>query len=91
VLEGQDSLTEWEVQVDCYGFAMSHAINLAHAIDGVLRGVWHGTMGDVDSTLVEGIWRLPSFVDGFNDLNRAYVRSLEYKVRYYDGPIIRSE
>ena len=83
VLEGQDALTAWEVQLDCHGYAMSHAMSLARAIDGVLRGGWHGTMTDPDATVVTGIFRLPSFVDGFSDANRSYVRSLEYRVHYY--------
>jgi hypothetical protein len=87
LLAGQDSLTSWEVQLDCHGFTMNHAQGLARAIDGVLRGSWAGVLTDADSTRVTGIFRLPSFVDGFSDANRSYVRSLEYKVIYYDGPI----
>src|SRR5207248_2519193 len=83
VLEGQSGLTSWEVQLDCHGFAMSHATSLARAIDGVLRGSYAGVLTDTDATRVTGIFRLPSCVDGFSDASRSYVRSLEYRVHYY--------
>ena len=82
VLEGQDPLTHWEVQLDCCGLTMAHAITLARGIDNVLRGSWSGTLDDPDATVVQAILRLPSFVDGFNDANRTFVRSLEYQVIY---------
>jgi len=82
VLEGQDPLTCWELQIDCHGFTMADAISLARAVDGVLRGGWSGTLPDPDATVVQGIFRLPGSVDGFNDASRSYVRSLEYSVRY---------
>lgn len=89
VLEGQDAFTDWEVQIDCNGFSdqlggpgMAGAIQLARAIDGVLRGGFSGVLPDPDATLVYGIYRQPGFIDGFSDLNRSYVRSLEYHVGY---------
>lgn len=82
LLNGQDPLTMWEVQIDCHGFTMADAITLARAIDGVLRGSYAGTLPDADNTVVQGIFRLPSQIDGFNDINRSFVRSLEYRVTY---------
>lgn len=81
-LDGQDPLTNWEVQIDCHGATAKDAQALARAVDGVLRGGWSGTMDDDDSTVVQSILRLPSFVDGYNDASRTFVRSLEYSVRY---------
>jgi hypothetical protein len=82
LLNGQDPLTMWEVQIDCHGYTMSDAIVLARAIDHVLRGSYAGVLSDADNTVVQGIFRLPSFVDGFNDTNRSFVRSLEYRINY---------
>lgn len=81
-LAGQDSWTEWQVQIDCHGYRAADAISLARAIDRVLRGGFRGTLSDPDSTYVFGISRLGTFIDGFNDENRSYVRSLEYLVQY---------
>ena len=81
-INGQDPLSMWEVQVDCCGFTMANSITLARSIDGVLRGIWAGTLPDSDHTVVQGIFRLPSMVDGFNDTNRSFVRSLEYQINY---------
>ena len=61
---------------------MADAITLARGIDNILRGSWTGTLPDSDATVVQGIFRLPSFVDGFSDANRSYVRTLEYLVKY---------
>jgi hypothetical protein len=81
-IDGQDPLTMWEVQIDCCGFTMTNAITLARSIDSVLRGSWSGTLQDADHTVVQGIFRLPSMVDGFNDINRSFVRSLEYQINF---------
>lgn len=81
-LQGQNPLTKWEVQIDCHGTTMLDAATVAKAVDSVLRGVWQGTMTDPDSTVVQGIYRQPGFIDGFSDISRTYVRSLEYKVIY---------
>jgi hypothetical protein len=83
VLEGQDALTTWQVQIDAHGYTMADAIRLSRAIDGVLRGSWSGALPDGDATRVNGIFRLPTMVDGFSDANRSYVRSTEYEVHYY--------
>jgi hypothetical protein len=83
VLEGQDPLFSWEVQIDCIGYSMNHAIKVANAINDCLSGSWHGVMTDPDNTRVTIIERLPSMVDGFQDANRTYVRSLEYAIHYY--------
>jgi hypothetical protein len=90
VLEGQDAFTGLELQIDCHGFwldpqgrpTMANAINLARAIEGVLRGGWAGTLPDPDATVVQGIFRQSHYVDGFSHVNRSYVRSLEYLVNY---------
>lgn len=82
VLNGQTGWTEWHVQIDCHGYAGADAIALARAIDGVLRGGFRGHLADPDATYVFGIFRLPPFVDGYNDTNRSYVRSLEYVIQY---------
>ena len=82
VLEGQDGFTGWEVQIDCHGVTMTNAITLARAIDGILRGGFRGTLSDPDSTVVQGIFRTSAFLDGFNDVSRTWVRSLEYLVQY---------
>lgn len=81
-LGNQDGFTSWEVQVDCHGYAMSNAITLARAIDGVLRGGYSGTLADSDHTIVYGIFRLGSFIDGFSSVSRTYVRTIEYKIQY---------
>ena len=85
VLEGQDLLTALEMQIDCYGYSMPDAMTVAKAIDSVLRGSWSGTLPDPDATVVTGIFRLPSFVDGYSDINSSYVRSLEYSIHYYQA------
>jgi hypothetical protein len=84
LLNGQDALTMWDVQVDCHGLTMVAAAALARAIDNVLYGGFSGVLADVDNTRVQGIFRLPTFVDGFSDLNRSFVRSVEYRVNYYE-------
>lgn len=82
VLNTQTGWTEWQVQINCHGSAQADAIILARAIDKVLRGGFKGTFPDPDSTYVFGLFRLGSQVDGFNDPNRSYVRSLEYEIQY---------
>jgi hypothetical protein len=81
-LGGQDGLTEWEFRLNCHGSTMANAITLARAIDGVLRGSWAGVLPDPDATVVQGIFRRAPVVDGFDDVNRSYVRTLEYMVQY---------
>ena len=83
VLNGQDGLTAWQIQIDCHGFTMSNALSVARTIDSVLRGGYSGTLPDPDNTVVTGIFRMPSFVDGYNDISRTYIRSLEYTIHYY--------
>jgi hypothetical protein len=61
---------------------MANAMTLARKIDGVLRGGFSGVLPDPDSTFVQGIFRSGPSVDGFSDLNRSYVRTLEYLVNY---------
>ena len=82
MLSGQGALTEWEVQIDCHGKTAANSIGVARAIDGVLRGGYSGTLSDSDSTVVLGVFRLPSQVDGFNDDAHTFVRSLEYNIQY---------
>ena len=81
-LGGQDGFTGLELQIDCHGYTMANAIALARAIDAVLRGVYSGTLSDPDATVVQGIFRMGPFLDGFSDANRSYVRTLEYLVNY---------
>jgi hypothetical protein len=81
-LGGQDAFTGWNVQIDCHGYTMANAIALARAIDGVLRGIYQGTLPDTDQTFVQGIFRDPQFVDGYSDANRSFVRTMEYLVQY---------
>ena len=81
-LQGQDPFTGLELQIDCHGYAMADAIALARAIDGVLRGGYSGVLPDADHTVVQGIFRMAPFTDGFSDANRSYVRTLEYLVNY---------
>ena|SRR5579871_1543525 len=87
-LGGQDGFTSLHVQIDCHGYDLpnvggaANAQKLARAIDAVLRGLFTGTLPDTDQTFVFGITRQPGFVDGFSDVNRSYVRSLEYQVDY---------
>jgi hypothetical protein len=83
VLEGQISLTHWTIQIDSYGYTANDSITLSRAIDGVLRGSYRGTLTDPDSTIVNGIFRLAGLVDGFDDTNRSYVRSVDYLIAYY--------
>src|ERR1700722_3950871 len=82
-LNGQDSLTKWELQLDCVGFTMTYAITLAGQIQTVLSGGWCGVLSDPDSTVVQGIFALPRFADGYNPDNKTYVRILEYEVIFY--------
>jgi hypothetical protein len=83
ILNGQVSLTKWEVQIDCHGTTGDYALSLAYAIQNVLRGSFRGTFSDPDSTKVEGIFQLPNAVSGINDISRTFVQSLEYDVFYY--------
>ena len=80
ILEGQDALSFWEVQLDCIGFEYKDAIKLAKAVSDLLAGTWTGTLSD--GTVVKGIFRLPSKVDGITEA-RNYIRSLEFQIIYY--------
>lgn len=86
-LNGEDTLTDWEVQIDCHGFTMADAMNLARSIKSILGGAWSGIMTDTDYTVCVGIFQAPGQVDGFQDSSRTFVRSLEYNIHYYDVPI----
>jgi hypothetical protein len=81
VLSGEQTFTRLEIQFDCHGYQMSDAISLAAAITSTLSGGWHGTLSSGEVVL--GIYRLPSQVDGYDDINRTFIRSLEYQVQYY--------
>jgi hypothetical protein len=81
-LGGQDALTAWEVQIDCHGYTMPNAEALAYAIDSVLRGGYAGTLGDPNNTVVQGIFRQSKCLDGYSDLNRTFVRTLEYLINF---------
>lgn len=83
VLAGQDSACDWHLVIDCHGATMANAITLARAIDGILRGATSAFhLPDPDNTFVQGIFRVAPFIDGFSDLNRSFVRTLEYRVIY---------
>lgn len=82
VLNGQTGWTEWEVQIDCHGYAAKDAVSLARAIERALRPPFPATLPDPDSTVLFGLFRLNPMVDGFSDADRSYVRSLEYTVQY---------
>lgn len=79
-------LTCWTVQIDSHGLTMAYAQQLAAAISGVLSGIngtWSGTFTDPDSTIVAGIFQKNTFVDGFRDENKSFVRSQDYEIQYY--------
>ena len=82
-LSGQLGFQDWNVQLDCHGTTMAYAIQMSNAINGVLRGIWHGTMTDADSTKVAGIFRKSTFIDGYRDENLSYVRSTDWLIQYY--------
>jgi hypothetical protein len=81
VMEGQDSLYKNTLQVDCIGFEFRDAVKLAKAVRNVLSGSWHGTFSD--GTVVQGIFLLPSAVDGISEA-RTFIRSLEVDLFYYE-------
>ena len=88
-LDGSDAFTSMEVQIDAHslgpdfgGPGMAGAIVLAQAIKVVLRDFEQGQLTDPDHTMVFGIHRQGPQVDGFSDVNRSYVRTLEYLVQY---------
>ena len=80
---GQVSFTDWTVQIDSHGLTMAYAEQLAAAIDGVLRGSWSGVMSDSNNTIVNGIFRKATNVDGFRDENKSFVRSMDFCIQYY--------
>lgn len=82
LLSGQSDWTEWRVRINCHGNVMADAINLARAIDRTLRGLSVGPLPDPDHTFVHGLYRESSFIDGFSDANRSFVRSFEYVIQY---------
>ncbi len=78
----QTGWTEWKVQIDCHGQAGKDAIDLARRIERVMRGAFRGNFPDPDSTYVFGIFAESRGVDGYSDINRTFVRSLEYSIVY---------
>jgi hypothetical protein len=74
---------EWQVQIDCHGYAPDDAVSLARAVQKALDPGFTGTFADPDSTFVVGLFRLPHQVDLFSDANRTYVRALEYAVQFH--------
>jgi hypothetical protein len=81
VMEGQDALYKNTLQLDCIGFEMRDAVKLAKAVRDVLSGSWHGVLSD--GTVVQGIFLLPSAVDGQTEA-RTFCRSLEIDIFYYE-------
>ncbi len=90
-LDTQDGFTAAEIRIDCHGFTAAHAIQLANAIAVALRppagnsGAWSGTLPDSDATVVQGIFQSGNAPDGYSDLNRSFVRTLEFLVNYNDA------
>lgn len=81
-LTGQDGLTGAMIRIDAHGFTAVNMILLARAIDSVLRGGYSGVLTDPDSTVVLGIFRQNHFVDGYDDTNRSFCRTMDYLVNY---------
>ncbi|HXI42057.1 MAG TPA: hypothetical protein VNH83_18895 [Bryobacteraceae bacterium] len=81
VLAGANGMVEAELQIDCHGFTPEDAIALAAAIDPVLSG-FHGLLPDDDQTKVQGMFNQGSSTDGYSDVNRTFVRTLEYQIHY---------
>ena len=79
-LTGQDGYTELIWQIDCHGLRASDARSLAMAIDATLRGGFAGTLSDADRTVVQGIFRLGPALDGYDPINRTFVKTLEYQI-----------
>lgn len=82
VIEGEDGVTCWHVAIDCHGVTMADAIALWRAINAVLRGAESVTFEDPDSIFVQSIQRGSLNVDGYSDLNRSFVKTVEYAVHY---------
>jgi hypothetical protein len=79
-LEGEDSLSFAEYQLDCNGYEMKDAIKLAQAVQDYLAGAFSGQLPD--GTVVDRITRLPGKVDGITE-QRTFIRSLEYQIIYH--------
>jgi hypothetical protein len=84
-LGGQVSFVSWNFQLDAHGTTMALAVQLSSAIENVLRGGWSGTMADPDATIVEGIFRKSTFIDGYRDENKSFIRSTDWTIQYYQA------
>jgi len=80
-LNGQNAWTVTTIRIDCHGITMKDAMSLAKTIRDTLSG-WRGTMTDADSTVVQAILMTPLLVDGFDDANRSFVRTIEVDIQY---------
>ena len=80
-LTQRPSLVMKRFQIDAYGATGGQAVDLAHAIDGVLSG-YHGTLTDVDSTVVNVILQTDE-MDFFDDARRSWRKMLEYEVYFF--------
>jgi hypothetical protein len=77
-VSGQNKLTKKRMQFDCYGQTYSDAKKLEKAINHVLIN-YQGTLGDSDSTYVNGIQALLS-QDLFDSDANLYRVSLDFEV-----------
>lgn len=82
ILEGQDGFTALHWQIDCHGLTATDSIDLANAIDAVLRGGYMGTLPDTAQTVVQGIFGETGPHDGYDSDSKTYVRILEYLINY---------
>ncbi len=81
-LTGEDGFTTLTMRINCHGYTAAYALQLYYAINAVLRGIYSGTLSDAAQTVVRGVFRQPDFVDGFDPINRSFVRTVEYEVNY---------
>ena len=82
-LTGQAGLTTWVVSIDCHGTTSADALNLARAINNVVRGSWSGMLpSDPDNTIVQGIFSTGNEVSGYDKINYSYVTTVGYRIQY---------
>lgn len=82
VINGQTGWMDWEVQIDCHGFAAADALRLKQAVQRILRGGYTGVLPDADRTFVFQLIQNGPALSGFSDASRTWVRSLNYTVSY---------
>jgi hypothetical protein len=79
-LDGQDPYTVVKLQLDCHGLTAVDSLTLAAAITKALRGGFSGPLPDADATQCLGIFDQGTNLDGYDAVNRSFVRSLEYEI-----------